>query len=212
MNRPTDGASVRTVASVLVGRRCTVPPHAPMKEVAHVLAETGVAAATVVSAAGVVLGTVTTLDILRAQDRGPRPGRHTAAEVMHRRPITIGADTPLDQAAHLLADRRTTHLVVVDAAGAVLGVLGRRDLLALLCRPDKDIEADAEAAVRANLPSNGGAIRVSVLDGIVQLTGTMGGPSDDGRIRRAVRDIPGVIDVRDEVVHPDTATAGGRHR
>jgi len=211
MIRRTDHASIRPVAAMLAHRWCAVAPHTPIKKVAHVLAETGLPAAPVVSATGSVLGTVTPLDIVRAQDGGPRPGRHTAAEVMTRHPVTIGADTPVGRAARLLTERRTTHLVVLDGAGAVLGVLGRRDLLVPLCRPDGEIEADAASTVDGLAPGAGGSVRVHVRDGIVHLTGTLAGQPDGGRIHRALRDVPGVIDVRDELLHPD-ATTTGRHR
>jgi CBS-domain-containing membrane protein len=188
-----------------------VPPHAPIKEVARVLAETGAAAAPVVSATGVVLGTITALDIVRDQDHGPREGRHTAAEVMRRHPVTIGADTPLDHAAHLLTNRRTTHLVVLDADGTVIGVLDRRALLTPLCRPDDEIETDAVAVIRAQVPPGSGTIRVCVRNGVVHLTGDLAGQTDNTAVRRALQAIAGVIDVHDDVVHPDTATTS-RHR
>lgn len=211
MNRLTDHAPTRPVAAMLARRRCAVAPHTPIKQVAHVLAETGLAAAPVVSATGAVLGTITPLDIVRAQNGAPRPGRHTAAEVMTRHPVTVGADTPLDRAARLLTERRTTHLVVLDTAGALLGVLGRRDLLTPLCRPDGEIEADAAATVEGLVPAAGGSVTVRVREGIVHLTGELAGQSDGTQLRRALRNIPGVIDVRDELLHPDAATAG-RHR
>lgn len=166
---------------MLAHRRCAVAPHTPIRQVAHVLAETGLAAAPVVGATGAVLDTVTPLDIVRAQDGGPRAGRHSAAEVMSRHPVTVDADTPVDRAAHLLTASRTTHLVVLDPAGAVVGVLGRRDLLLPLCRPDNEIEADAAARVGEIVPTTGGSVRVHVRDGIVHLTGKLTGQSDGAR-------------------------------
>lgn len=211
MNRPTHrtpSTPSTPVASVIPHRRLAVPPHAPIKQVAQLLVQTGAAAAPVVSATGVLVGTVSALDIVRAQERGPWSGRHTAAEVMARYPVTIEADAPLDRAARLLADRRTAHLVVVDRAGAVVGVVDRRDLLDPLCRPDREIHADVVAAIDTLVPMNGGTIRVDVLDGIVHLTGDLAGQSDGRAVRQAVHDVPGVIDVRDDVLHPDTATSG----
>lgn len=129
---------------------------------------------------------------------------------MSRHPVTIDGDTSTDRAVHLLANRRTTHLVVLDADGAVLGVLDRRDLVAGLCRPDAEIEADAVATIAATVPSGGGTIRVRVRDGVVHLTGALPGQHDGSTIRDALRMVPGVIDVGDDITHPDTATADRR--
>jgi len=53
----------------------------------------------------------------------------TAADVMTPNPVTVAASTPLPEAALVMARRRLKRLPVVDAAGALVGVVSRLDLL-----------------------------------------------------------------------------------
>jgi acetoin utilization protein AcuB len=52
-----------------------------------------------------------------------------AKEIMTPNPITIGPDSPLDQAAQILFDRRIDCLPVKDAKGKLVGILTSTDIL-----------------------------------------------------------------------------------
>jgi len=52
-----------------------------------------------------------------------------AADVMTPRPVCVGPETPLPDVALLMVRRRLKRLPVVDAAGALVGVVSRYDLL-----------------------------------------------------------------------------------
>ncbi|MDA0267160.1 MAG: CBS domain-containing protein [Cyanobacteria bacterium] len=54
---------------------------------------------------------------------------NTVAEVMTRDPITIQPGAPLQDAIQLLAEHRISGLPVVDANGALCGVLSESDLM-----------------------------------------------------------------------------------
>jgi CBS domain-containing protein len=50
-------------------------------------------------------------------------------QLMSRNVVTIAAEATLLEASKIFADRRFRHIPVVDAAGALLGILSDRDLL-----------------------------------------------------------------------------------
>jgi CBS domain-containing protein len=55
----------------------------------------------------------------------------TVADVMTIDPVLINADASLEEAANLLRSRAISGLPVVDAGGALLGVISQTDLLAI---------------------------------------------------------------------------------
>jgi signal-transduction protein with cAMP-binding, CBS, and nucleotidyltransferase domain len=57
------------------------------------------------------------------------PYRHTVAEVMSAPPVTAPPDATLAQASRLMRDRSVSSVVVLDAAGAPLGILTEKDII-----------------------------------------------------------------------------------
>jgi acetoin utilization protein AcuB len=47
---------------------------------------------------------------------------------MHRELVTVPPDTPLDKARDLIAERRISHLLIVDHAGKLVGLASDRDI------------------------------------------------------------------------------------
>jgi acetoin utilization protein AcuB len=60
--------------------------------------------------------------------------RRSLAEVMHRRVITASPGMPVEEAAALMLENKIGCLPVVDAAGALVGIVTESDLFALLAR------------------------------------------------------------------------------
>lgn len=54
----------------------------------------------------------------------------TIAEIMTREPYTLGPDDTLATARQMLAEHHIRHIPIVSAAGALLGVVSQRDVLA----------------------------------------------------------------------------------
>lgn len=54
----------------------------------------------------------------------------TVREVMTLDPVTVTPETPVGQAAALMLERRINGLPVVDAAGALVGIICQSDLIA----------------------------------------------------------------------------------
>ncbi len=74
----------------------------------------------------------------------------SAGEVMTRPPVTVRAETPLPEAAELMARRRLKRLPVVDAGGGLVGMVSRVDLLraAAEAAPGAQLEAAALGLAR----------------------------------------------------------------
>ena len=53
----------------------------------------------------------------------------TVADAMTRDPIVVRAETPLNEAIQILAERRISGLPVVDTAGQLVGVISETDLM-----------------------------------------------------------------------------------
>lgn len=53
----------------------------------------------------------------------------TVADVMSRDPIVVRPETPLNEAIHILAERRISGLPVVDDAGKLMGIISETDLM-----------------------------------------------------------------------------------
>jgi osmotically-inducible protein OsmY len=64
---------------------------------------------------------------------------------------------------------------------------------------DEDIRLRVEQAVRAALPGHGELVRARVGEGVVLLVGRVVWRSELARIDRVVREIPGVVEVRDRI-------------
>ncbi|MGF1488001.1 MAG: CBS domain-containing protein [Prochloraceae cyanobacterium] len=53
----------------------------------------------------------------------------TVAEVMSQNPITVKAETALNEAIQIMADKKISGLPVVDEGGKLIGVLSETDLM-----------------------------------------------------------------------------------
>jgi CBS domain-containing protein len=76
----------------------------------------------------------------------------------------------------------------------LVGIVSRRDLLAVLTRSDLAIRAEVVVLLNEQDPAGAG-YSVDVVDGVVELTG---GPAEDARhlAERLARTVPGVVRVR----------------
>lgn len=60
---------------------------------------------------------------------GPADGPRVVGDLMAADPITVEAEAPLADAARLMEERHVSGLPVVDAAGALVGVVSQTDLV-----------------------------------------------------------------------------------
>lgn len=119
----------RRLAEIITPEVIAVSPGTPVRVGLAVMRDQGVSCL-VVADAGRPVGIVTERDVLwaaahRDEDFADRP----VAELMTAPVITVPEDTMLVEAYHLLAKKRVRHLVMVDAAGLIRGVLTQSDLI-----------------------------------------------------------------------------------
>ena len=181
-----------------------VPPDLPVKEVADLLVNHRISAVPVVDH-GELVGIISEADLLPLE-LAPDPRAHltppanlpgqlpkVAGEAMTREVIALPEDADLAEVGRLLLERRIRSIPFVRGR-RVVGIVARRDLLAVLARRDEDIARDLEALLASELGAPS-PYRVTVKDGSVTLTG----PTDPTSRRLAgllTREVPGVLEVR----------------
>lgn len=77
-------------------------------------------------------GILTERDLLRCTAEGIDAKSATVSEIMTAKPVTIGPDTALRDAAEIMFQNWFRHLPVVSPDGKVVGVISQRDLLTVL--------------------------------------------------------------------------------
>jgi CBS-domain-containing membrane protein len=181
-----------------------VPPDMGLKEVADLLVRDGISAVPVVEG-GELVGILSEADLVPLE-LAPDPRAHLippadppghlpklAAEAMTREVVALPEDADLAEAGRLLLERRIKSIPVVRGR-RVVGIVARRDLLAVLARSDQDIARELEGLLASELGAPN-PYQVTVEDGSVELRG----PSDPTSRRLArllAREVPGVVEVR----------------
>jgi CBS domain-containing protein len=200
---------------------------ASFKDMAAMLRSSRISAFPVVDDAGKVIGVVSEGDLLvkeavladgtsflaalRHIREDDKAAGLTAADLMTAPAITIGPDAAVADAARLMYDRRIKRLPVVNAAGRLLGIVSRVDVLAVFSRPDDEIRSEVIhqvlPSIVADTPSS---FRVTVGDGIVTISGQPQSSQVGRAILDAVRHVQGVVAVRDRFSYPDDGGTDGR--
>jgi CBS domain-containing protein len=208
-----------TVKDVMTTRVLSVRPAASFKEMVVKMRRSRVSALPVVDGEGRVIGVVSEADMLNKQadlDTGPgtlsdllRFGERekaegvTATELMTTPPVTIGPGVPLTEAARLMRDRRVKRLPVINDTGLLIGIISRADVLRVFARPDADIRREArEEVIAETFLADSPSVAVTVHDGIVTLTGRADTRQLASGLVMAVRQIEGVVAVRDQLGYP----------
>jgi arabinose-5-phosphate isomerase len=106
-----------------------VPPGAAMNELLREMTGKGLGFTAVVDEQDKPLGIFTDGDLRRLIEQGADLRALTAAEVMHRSPRLVRADVLAVAAAEVMEQHRITSVLVVDAAGALVGALNSNDLM-----------------------------------------------------------------------------------
>lgn len=175
----------------------TVGPDTTVKAAAQLLAEHDVSALPVVDGAGRLLGIVSEVDLLPLETRpdpaaAQRPIPSRVQDLMTSDVCAVEAEAGVALVAQLMLQMVVKRMPVLRD-DRVVGVVSRRDLVALLARPDEEIERRVrEVLSREGLRFAPAGVRVH--DGIVELSG-----AERDTLQRAqslARAEPGVFDVR----------------
>jgi len=212
-----------TVRDIMTTNVVTVHAGASYKEIAMRLRENRVSAFPVLDEDGTVIGVVSEADLLLkevlslSEDdalEGARPGilrqraqekarAVTAADLMSRPAVTVGVEDSVEHAARLMYARGVKRVPVTDAAGRLVGIVSRADVLSVFGRADEEIREQIVAEViRGEFGADPERFGVTVADGIVTMTGRPGSVSLGRDLLSRVRHVQGVVSVRDRFTYP----------
>ncbi len=106
----------------------TIEEDDSLRDAAVSMVERGVGSAVVV-AGGKPVGIVTDRDVMRAYAQGGDGSKRKVTDYLSRRLLSAPPTMSVGAAAQIMRDRGFRHLVVVDDAGALVGVFSMRDLV-----------------------------------------------------------------------------------
>jgi CBS domain-containing protein len=206
-----------TVKDVMTTQVVAVRRGATFKEMAATLRRCRVSAFPVVDENGKVIGVVSEADLLAKEalaDHGLVDGllHHrevykaegvTAGDLMTHPAVTVRPGDTVEHAARLMYGLRIKRLPVVDAGGALVGLISRTDLLAVYDRPDEAIRAEIEGLILHEFLEDPRQFSVTVQDGVVTVAGSPETGALGHDVVRKARHVPGVVAVRDRLSYPD---------
>ncbi|MFI1461887.1 CBS domain-containing protein [Nocardia carnea] len=213
-----------TVADVMTRDVVSVGVDTPFHQIVQLLARHGISGVPVLDARHRCVGMVTEADLLARQSRlgGPITGTVwavlwkkafarksealTAAQLMTALVITVMSDARVSAAAATLARHDLRCAPVIDSGGDMVGIVSRRDVLAVYLRPDEELAQLIEDDVlRRALWLPAAAVTVEVHAGVVTLRGAVEAAMI-GLIGSLVAAVDGVVEVRNLLI-ADTARA-----
>lgn len=117
-----------------------VAPRATLSETARQIFERRVGSAVVIGE-GAAYGIFTERDLLRGIAAGANPLTTTVAEYMTPNAVTVTEAWEVIDAARLMIEHRFRHLVVLDDAGQLTGILSLRNMVRALFEERQRIAA-----------------------------------------------------------------------
>ena len=125
------GARLSRVSDLMHGDDAVplVQQDAPMSEALLIMTQKGFGVVGVIDAAGRLQGIVTDGDLRRLVETGRDLRALVAHEVMHPNPRHIRDDALAAEAAESMEKHRITVLLVLDAAGRLVGAVNSNDLM-----------------------------------------------------------------------------------
>jgi len=220
------------VADVMTRNVTSAPLGCGYKQLVDVLVRAGISAVPVVGGDLRVVGLVSEADLLyKAEFDGAdvrdrlidRRRQHTAKEkaaggtagaLMTSPAITVLDTATVVEAAKLMERHGVKRLPVLDAAGELVGIVSRRDLLRRYLRDDEAIRHDVlDGVLRRTLWLDPLETEVEVTDGRVTLRGKVDRRSTARIAVELIRGLDGVVGVHDDELGWDVDdTVGARRR
>jgi CBS domain-containing protein len=114
-------------------------------------------------------------------------------------PITVTPTTRVHEAARLMLDEHVNRLpVVLD--GKLVGIVTRADVVRAFARPDAEIVAEIrDEILQRTFWVRPGEVNVSVVDGRVELEGSVETDADAEMLPVFVARVPGVVSVHSDL-------------
>lgn len=136
----------------------TVQEDTPIREIAERMTENRVSGMPVLNGEGMVVGVVTENDLVdrakkvhiptmisifdsviylesddKIKEEIKKMSGATAGDICSRQPVTVNEDTPLDEVATIMAEKKI-HTLPVVAGDRLVGVIGKSDIIRTLAR------------------------------------------------------------------------------
>ncbi|SRR6266545_1530094 len=197
----------------------------PYRDVVDLLISRRVSAVPVVDRSDRVVGVVSEADLLhKVEGRRPpiietrryrrdhaKAGGRVARDVMSAPPVTVLPSLSVAAAARRMRRENVKRLPVEDELGRLVGIVTRSDLLKIHLRSDAEIRRDVvEEVLQQVLAVPHGTVHVTSSDGVVTLAGRLRLHSTAYRAAGLSRQVPGVVDVVDDLTFniDDSAVEG----
>jgi CBS domain-containing protein len=196
----------REISTLMVTDVAVVHGDTPFKDIVVLLAERHISGVPVIGKDQSVVGIVSESDLLHGTTDEHKPfwagGRHgyhphtVAAEMMTSPAVCVHPDTTVTHAAKLLAEEGVRRLPVVDADGALVGIVSRRDVLGVFLRSDRDLRAEILHEVfERSLWMDATEASVEVQSGVATLRGQVEAKSLVEIAGSLTQAVDGVVDV-----------------
>ena len=116
------------VANIMSTAIVTAGPWLPATRLVELLVDENVGAVPIIDENRCPLGIVTRADVLEENELELQD-EATASELMRRSPLVVEPTTLISEAARLMARQRVHHLLVVDGAGRLVGLVSSFDVV-----------------------------------------------------------------------------------
>ena len=216
-----------TVQEIMTTRVIWVKKDATFREMAVALRDHRVSAFPVVDDDHKVIGVVSEADMLAKEALDDEPGvlagiLHrkdqakargvTAGDLMTATVVAVRPEDTVEHAAKLMYDRRVKRLPVTDAAGHLVGIISRADVLSVFDRTDEAIRKEiTDDVLLGEFLTDPQIFSVTVKDGIVTLVGRPETSETGHEIVRRIRHLQGVVAVRDRLDYPPPERPADRY-
>jgi len=211
-----------TVKDIMTTRVIWVRKDTTFREMAAALHEYRISAFPVVDEDRKVIGVVSEADMLTkaAVDDGIIAGllHHrdqakargiTAGDLMTTAVVAVRPEDTVEHAAKLMYHRGVKRLPVTDESGRLVGIISRADVLSVFDRTDGAIHHEiVNDVLLSEFMVDPKTLNVTVMDGIVTLSGRPETDELGRRIIQRVRHVQGVVAVRDRLDYPPTERPG----
>ncbi|MBI5816541.1 MAG: CBS domain-containing protein [Nitrospinae bacterium] len=147
-----------TAKDIMTANPVTVPPHISVRELAAIFVEKKISGAPVVDASGKLLGIVTESDLVDQHKHIHLPTVVTlfdavlafegnfdlqgqikkmlgsrVEDIMSPKVVTVNEDTPLEDVATIMSEKKV-HLLPVVRGGGIVGIIGKLDIIKAIIR------------------------------------------------------------------------------
>ena len=215
------------VSDVMTSEVKTISGDEPLKEAARVMVKAGISGLPVVDDNRKLIGIITEADFVTAEaDRSwgrqrrrllanflgeaEHPTAKTVGDSMTRDPHTVDGSSTVTEAARRMTELKVKRLPVVTPDGTLCGIISRADVMGAFARPDDDLRDEIiNDVVIGILQIEPDKLSIDVVDGVVQLDGTVDSRSDARLLQELAVRVEGVISVDSDVswTNDDTGTS-----